>query len=244
MNDMANVLNSGVLAFFDPGALVIVLAGTALATTARCGWLDMGTAIRAFIGLTSANFDAHANRAALARSVPEIKRRGHLCADAPLPPDRATAAMVKAYLVSGSIEALHTAARAERSTREIVRGQAMRVFDYAGEQAPIFGLVGTLFAITQLNPAATSSTTEAMMGAVGTAVLSSLYGVLTAHLFCVPIAGAIERRGLREETARGELLDWFEAELSGENARAQAKALGKMTAKDQQVALAALQDAA
>lgn len=245
---MANALDSGVIAFFDPGALVIVLAGTALATTARCGWRDMGTAIRSFAELASASFDEHANRAALARSVPEIKRRGHLCADAPLPPDRATAALVKAYLVSGSIEALHTAARAERSTREIVRGQAMRVFDYAGEQAPIFGLVGTLFAITQLNPAATSSTTEAMMGAVGTAVLSSLYGVLTAHLFCVPIAGAIERRGLREETARAKLLEWFEAEVSGKRASsqasAQAKALAKMTAKDQQNALAKLQDAA
>lgn len=204
------------IAFLDPGALVIVLAGTLLATTARCGWHDMAVAIKALARIGSSNFDKDANRAALARCAPDIKRRGNLCTEAPLPPDQSIARLVKAYLVSGSIEALHITARAERSGREIRRGQAMRVFDYAGEQAPIFGLVGTLFAITLITPSSDIGATEAMMGAVGTAVLSSLYGVLTAHLFCVPIAGAIERRGMREEAARTELVEWFESEITGE----------------------------
>ena len=213
-------MTSGALVLWDPEALLIVLAGTLLATMARCGLRDVTAALRALISLGSSGFDGNANRAALARCVPEIKQRGHLCADAPMPPDCSTAQLVKSYLVNGSPDALRTVAQTERTTRETARDQAVRVFDYAGELAPVFGLVGTLFAITQLNPAATGSTAEAMMGAVGTAVLSTLYGVLTAHLFCIPIAGAIERRGLREEAARADLADWFASELTGQRSAA------------------------
>ncbi len=210
---------SEAVAFWDMGALAIVLAGTSLATAARCGLRDLRGALREVLRLTSSDFDKSANRAALARCTPEIKRRGHLCAEATLPPDRSIAELVQAYLINGSFDDLQTTARVQRTSREITGAQAMRVFDYAGEQAPIFGLVGTLFALTQISPAADGETTEAMMGAVGTAVLSTLYGVLTAHLFCVPLAGAIERRGLREEAARAELIEWFEAELRGRHAK-------------------------
>jgi len=204
----------GAHALIDPGALAIVIAGTLLAATARCGWHDVRAAASALRQLWQPTFDADDNRAALARSIPEIRKRGHLCAENPLPPDPAFAALVEDYLVSGSIEGLHNAARAQRSTREIARARAVRVFDYAGELAPVFGLVGTLFAISQLSPVAGSHAAETTMQAVATAVLSSLYGVLTAHIVYIPLAGAIERRGIREEEARLELLDWFEAELT------------------------------
>ena len=202
------------LAFWAGGALVIVLAGTAIGTMARCGWHDVAVAFRMFMQLGTSDFDKNANRAALARCTPEINRRGRLCAEAPLPPDRSTAKLIQCYLARGSIEDLRDTARVQRSNREIVRARAVRVFDYAGELAPMFGLVGTLFALTQINSASGSGTTEAMMGVVGTAVLSSLYGVLTAHLFCMPLASAIDRRGLREEAARGEIVEWAETQLT------------------------------
>ncbi len=31
---------------FDPGAMMIVVAGTVLACAARCGWRDFGAALR------------------------------------------------------------------------------------------------------------------------------------------------------------------------------------------------------
>ncbi|WP_108790067.1 MotA/TolQ/ExbB proton channel family protein [Erythrobacter sp. Alg231-14] len=206
------------VAFWDLGALVIVLAGTLLATTARCGWRDMAVAIRSIARIHAPDFDADVNRASMARCAPEIRQRGHLCAQSPLPPDPSMAKLIQSYLISGSIEEFHATARAQRSQREIIRAQGMRVFEYAGELAPIFGLVGTLFAITQINDTTGTTTTQAMMATVGTAVLSSLYGVLTAHLFCAPLAAAIERRGSREETARAGLIEWFEAELVGQHA--------------------------
>ena len=184
-------------AFFDPGALVIVVAGTLLATLARCGLGDIRAALQALFSLATRGFNPDPNRAALARCVPEIRKRGRLCADAPLPPDRELAKLVETYLSTGSFDAMHIEARAARVPREIRRSQAVRVFDYAGELAPIFGLVGTLFAISQLTPAAGASATDTTLAAISTAVLSSLYGVLIAHIVCVPLAGAIDRRGDR-----------------------------------------------
>lgn len=207
--------------YFDPAALFVVLAGTAIATLARCGFSAIRAAIGALVRLPAPGFDEDANRAALARCASEIATRGHLCAECPLPPDRALARLADTYLTSGSLDALHTEARALRTVREVARAQAVRVFEFAGELAPVFGLVGTLFAITRLTPVAGSTSAEVTMAAVATAVLSSLYGVLTAHLVYIPLAHAIERKGDREEDMRGDLLDWFEAMLAGGTGRAQ-----------------------
>lgn len=203
----------------DPGAFMIVVAGTLLAATARCGWRDVRAALVTIASLRSVAFDPDANRAALARTIAEVQERGHLCAERPLPPDASIGAVVRQYLVTGSMDVLQLGARAERAKREIIRAQAVRVFDYAGEVAPVFGLVGTLFAISQLAPTTGANAAETTMASVATAVLSSLYGVLTAHIIYIPVASAIDRRGEREETARGALIDWFEKELKDEKSR-------------------------
>nr|WP_281494475.1 MotA/TolQ/ExbB proton channel family protein [Qipengyuania sp. S6317L1] len=105
-------------------------------------------------------------------------------------------------------------ARAQRLKREINSVAAVRVYENAGELAPVFGLVGTLFAITQLMPDLSASASQTVMRSVAGAVLSTLYGVLSAHLVFYPLARAVERKGDREETERTMLLDWFENELT------------------------------
>ncbi|MEM7779368.1 MAG: MotA/TolQ/ExbB proton channel family protein [Pseudomonadota bacterium] len=201
-------------ALLDPEALLIVTTGTLLATLARCGWQDTKTALSALMSLGSPTFDENSNRASLARSLRAIQERGRLSADVPLPPDRATAKMLQAYLTNGSLAQLKAAAKAQRCARERVCIRERRAFESAGELAPIFGLVGTLFAITQLAPTSGADAAETTMAAVATAVLSSMYGVLSAHLIYLPLARAIERRGENEEAARSAVLDWFEAELT------------------------------
>lgn len=203
---------SNIAPMIDPGALAIVLAGTLIATIARCGWRDLRVAIGALGGLGRTTFDEDANRIALARTIREIERAGPLCADVPLPPDPSLAKLLDTFLRHGSLDAMHSIRRAEQASREVTRTQAVRTFEFAGELAPVFGLVGTLFAITQLVPS-TGSAVEATMSAIGTAVLSTLYGVLTAHLVCIPLARAIERRGEREELARDHLAEWLDRQL-------------------------------
>lgn len=201
----------------DPGALAVVVAGTLLATVARSGWRDLMAAGRSLAGLVQPGFDPDGNRQALARAATAIRERGHLCAETTMPPDPAFARLVDAVLLTGTTHSLQALARSQRTTREIARFQSQRVFEYAGELAPVFGLVGTLFAISQLAPNAAATSAETTMAAVATAVLSSLYGVLSAHLVYFPLARAIERRGEREEEQRDVLVDWFESELAGEH---------------------------
>jgi chemotaxis protein MotA len=198
----------------DAHALIIVLAGTVLATLARQGWSDIAIAVPAAFGLLAKGFDADATRSALARTVGEINRLGHLGAEPVDPPDASTTQLVNAYIRSGSIEAMLKLARTQRLKREINCVAATRVFESAGELAPVFGLVGTLFAITQLMPDLSASASQIVMSSVAGAVLSTPYGVLSANLIFYPLARAIERKGDREETARTMLLDWFEGELT------------------------------
>jgi len=200
-------------AMLDPGALAIVLAGTVLATAARCGWRDLIVAFTAFLRLGKSRFDEPANRTAIARALRAIEAKGHRTADVPLPPDPSLALLVDTYLRTGSIDALHSARRAERAAREVERARGIRTFEYAGELAPVFGLVGTLYAITRLSETLAGSPAETIMASIATAVLSSLYGVLTAHLVCIPLAHAIERHGLREESAREALVEWLAAHI-------------------------------
>lgn len=197
----------------DPLALAIVLAGTILATLAREGWQDVATAVASALGLWGKGFEAGATRSALARTVREINERGHLGAKLYDPPDEATTRLLNAYIRSGSIDAMMKLARTQRLERDIRSVAATRVFETAGELAPVFGLVGTLFSITQLMPDMETSSADIVMASVAGAVLSSLYGVLSANLLFAPLARAIERRGDKEEAERSLVLEWFEDEI-------------------------------
>lgn len=208
---------------FDPGALAIVLAGTVLATVARCGWRDFGAALRAAGGLLRGGFSVEANRKALALAITAIRRDGHHRADPVLPPDRALGLMLETYLRHGALDALGHTRRAERAIDEARRINATQVFVWAAELAPVFGLIGTLYGFTQLTPNPDAANTVTIMSAVSTAVLTSLYGALTAHLVCHPLANAIERRGLADEHEREALAEWFILQIGGAEAAAQAR---------------------
>lgn len=202
-----------IIPLFDPGALAIVVAGTMLATAARCGWRMCGAALGTAAGLVRRGFDHEANRKALALALTAIRRDGAHRADPALPPDRALGLMLETYLRHGHIDAMANARRTSRAVAEAARVGAAQVFGWAGELAPVFGLIGTLFGLTRLAPDGGIGTAATIMAAISTAVLTSLYGSLLAHLVCHPLASAIERRGLAEEQAREALAEWFVSQL-------------------------------
>lgn len=201
-------------ALIDPGAFTIVMAGTVLACAARCGWRDFGAALREAAALVRPGFDAEGNRKALARAVTAIRRDGSHRANPALPPDRALGLMLETYLRHGSLDALQRTRRAERALDEARRVSAAQVFVWAGELAPVFGLIGTLYAFTQLAPAGGGDVVGLTLAAIATSVLSTLYGALLAHLACYPLASAIERRGLAQEQAREALAEWFAEQVA------------------------------
>jgi chemotaxis protein MotA len=206
-------MTSAYSSLLDPAALGIVAAGTALGTMARCGVTEFSAALRAAGGLVRRGFAREANRKALALAVTAIRKDGHLRANPALPPDRALAAMVETYLRHGRIDALGTIRRSERAQEEARRVGAAQVFGCAGELAPVFGLIGTLYGLAGLAPGQDAAAVATIMGAVSTAVLTSLYGALIAHLVCFPLASAIERRSCADERHREMLADWFAAQI-------------------------------
>lgn len=205
---------------FDPGALVIVLVGTVLATFARAGLRDMALAARSVSALARKGFDEDANRTAIARWARAIRKRGVLGAESAMPPDAHLARAIKALLRAGSTKALGEVYETTKAQDQGEKARAVRVFEQAGDLAPVFGLVGTLFSMTQLSSiggndaiGATMTGASITLGAIATAVLSSLYGVLAAHFVFLPLAHAIARRSQREDEARRALIDWLEDEI-------------------------------
>lgn len=201
-------------AFWDAGALFIVLTGTVMATLARVGAKDMILALRSAAMLTRAGFDENANRTAFARWARAIRKRGVLGAESAMPPDPDLGLSLLALVRTGSINALHAAHEDACAAKLEACGRAVRVFEQAGELAPVFGLVGTLFSMTQLTPGTGAEANALTLGAIATAVLSSLYGVLAAHFLFLPLAHAIARRAQAEEEAREALIQWLATEIA------------------------------
>lgn len=201
------------MSLFDPGALIIVVAGTMLATVARCGPSVCGAAVREACGLLRRGFDPDTNRRALAQALATIQRHGTYRAEPLPPPDPALAHLLESYLRHGSIAALENLRKEQRALAEDQGLSAAQVFACAGELAPVLGLIGTLYGLTQLAPASAITATATIMAAVSSAVLTTLYGALLAHLVCFPLAGAIERRWLEADKERTALAEWFAEQL-------------------------------
>lgn len=199
-------------------AAVIVLGGTLLASGLASGWQSLHRAGGQALGLLRAPLDEAANRAALARLVYAIDRKGRFAAEAPLPDDPALAEMVAAYLRLGEIAGLREARREQLARARRHRTQAAATWRQTGELAPVAGLAGTLYGIALLAPVGGSGGGSGALAvttasAIGAAVVSTFYGLLLAHLVCLPLAGAIVRRGQAEQALRSRLIAWFESQL-------------------------------
>lgn len=202
-----------ILALFDPASAALVLGGTLAATLARAGWGNARITAGELANLLRRPFDHAAARAALAGEVERIRHDGVLrarpvaLADSEL--SDATAALVR----HRSVAALVGEHERHRARREERRQRALGTLDQAAELGPVFGLVGTLVGLGQLPTGGLDSQT-AVMAAVSTAILTTLYGLLVAHLLVLPLAGMIERRGRAEEAERARLIDWLAGQVA------------------------------
>jgi chemotaxis protein MotA len=184
-----------------------------LASALTRGWADLCAAVQATAGLLGRGFDEPANRSALARVVHAVRLHGRHAAEAPLPPDPALAAVVAAYLRMSDAAAVHEVWAEARALAKRKACAGVGLWRVSADHAPVFGLVGTLFAITHLAPSLGLGMAQATASAMAGAVVSTLYGLLFAHLVCLPLAGALARRAQAEDAARARLANWFESQL-------------------------------
>lgn len=197
----------------DGPSALIVLGGTTLATVLRCGLADCGITLAKLGQLRRPGFDAAATRAELAVQVQQIRQDGLVRAqprhmgDAEL--DEATDALIG----SRSLGALLDRHEAHKARRLAQSERAVRTLAQAAELAPVFGLAGTLVSLSQLPVDGLAR--GAFTGAIGMAVVTTLYGLLTANLLLAPLARVVERAAMAEEAARQEVIEWLAVQVAG-----------------------------
>jgi chemotaxis protein MotA len=196
----------------DGPSAAIVLGGTLVATVLRSGPADCGLTLAKLAQLGRSHFDADKVRAELAIQVQEIRKDGiyrarpHHMDDAEF--DEASDALV----ASRSVAALVERHEAHKQRRLAGSARAAHTLGQAAELAPVFGLAGTLISLSQLP--AQNLANGAFTGAIGMAVITTLYGLLAANLVLAPLARAIERAAQGEEAERQQVIDWLAAQIA------------------------------
>ncbi len=199
-------------ALWDPASASIVLGGTLFATALRAGPSGLGATALSLAGLATKRFDYGTARAEIAAEVESIRHDGVLRAQPSNSSDPEIADATGALIRHRSLHAAMAEHERYKQLRNTRQRRALRTVYAAAELAPIFGLAGTLLALSQL-PAGGLQARD-LAGAVGMAVLSTLYGLLMAHLALMPLAHWIERMGEKEEADRQHLFDWLGEQLT------------------------------
>ena len=199
-------------ALFDPASALIVVLGTALATILRCGLGELRATLHCVAQLPRRRFSYARARAEMSAQVEAIRNDGILRARSQPATDAELADATDAMIRHRSIAALIETHERHRDQRLLLRERALDLLGQAGELAPVFGLAGTLVALSQMPGDGLQR--GALMGAVATAVLTTLYGLLAAHLSIFPLARLIERRGEAEERERALVIDWLAIQLA------------------------------
>ena len=211
---------------FDPLSAAIVLGGTVVAVLLRCGWQEVRGALTAVSQLFDAPFDSVGIRAQLARQIQEIDEDGLVRAKAHRFGDGEFDELSQALVRDRSIQILCDEHERHRVRRSATAGTAAQVLTEAAELAPILGLAGTLFALGGLSTVAEGDYARS----IGTAVTTTLYGLIVANFLFAPLSAAVERRAQSEEKARQALLDWLARALERSCAPKDASAASKVAA--------------
>lgn len=197
------------LSLIDPMSGLVVVGGTALATLLRVGASDCKVTWRVLRHLGSSEFDEDHLRSDLARMVVDLQTDGIWRTEPYYFRDDASRVAGEAMIKARSLAVFYDKVAKAKTIRLANARKAYKTLTLAAETAPAFGLAGTLLALSQM-PAEGNIGMGAVLAA---AVLTTLYGVLLAHLMLTPLAEAIRRSSEREEEARDQHMRWTEGQL-------------------------------
>lgn len=200
------------MALMDLRGAAIVLGGTLLATVLGSGRRELMAATGAMWQMLHRPFNYEHARSEIARDVETIRHDGVLRSPKSRSSDREIAQATDALIHDRSVKSLIDAHEQCQHRRREQRELSLRPLFLAGEMAPVFGMAGTLFSLSQLNAGDVQDL--AMMATVGMAIITTLYGLLLAHLVFLPMGRMISRRGLREEEDRKLLIEWLARQLA------------------------------
>lgn len=144
------------------------------------------------------------------RQFATVARRGGLLALEPLAEQ-----IPDAYLRTGleltasgcDSETLIAALKREKQAIAQRHDSGRQIFEVMGSAAPAWGMIGTLIGLAQM--LSHLNDPQQIGSGLAVALLTTLYGALFAHLFCIPLAGKLESRHNEEETLREIMLEGF-----------------------------------
>ncbi len=205
------------LSLVDGVSAAIVLGGTALATVLRCGLRECMLAVKCLFGSLGPRFNAEGARANLALQIQAIQQDGIFRAEPHRFADEEFNEMADALIAHRSLESLPEQHRKHMEHRLSLSRSAANAFTQAATLAPVFGLAGTLVALSQLP--GTASAGVSLSASIPAAITTTLYGLMAANLIFAPLAQLITRRAEAEERDRQTLIDWLTKELSNKGLR-------------------------
>ena len=200
------------LTLIDGTAALIVFGGTILATALRSGTRELAATARALARAWQPGYSADAGKAELAPQVHDIRANGLLLARQRKVDDRELAEATDVLIHTRSLEALVAAHEKHSKARRAEAETGVRVLAQASELAPVFGMAGTLVALNRMPT--DLATGDAVTGAIGMAVVTTLYGILAANLVLAPLARWVERSAEREENERQQVIDWLASQVA------------------------------
>jgi len=196
----------------DPTSAAIVVGGTLLATVLRCGLADCGLALGSLAALWKPRFNAEKARGELATHVQAIRRDGLIRAKTHHFGDPEFDEVCDGLAEQHSLAPLRASHRSHRLRRQDRSRRAVDTFAQAAELSPVFGLAGTLISLSQLPSGGAAS--GDFTGAIGMAVLTTLYGLVLGNIVFAPLARVVERAADHEERERQSVVEWLEAQIA------------------------------
>lgn len=202
-----------VTALWDALGAGIVLGGTVLATIVGSGRQELSAALASLVHMVRRPFAYERARAEIAREVETVKTDGVLRARGFATSDEEISSVTRALIHDRSIGSLIEAHERFKRQRGHARKLALRPIRLAADMAPVFGMAGTLLSLSQLDYGADGG--GMAVASIGLAIVTTLYGLMLAHLVFHPLASLVERRGAAEEEERQMLIDWLARQLAG-----------------------------
>ena len=204
---LAIAMGGAVGVFFSPPSILIVLGGAISATVLRFPIDQVVTAFRT--GARIAFFDHHRPPRELledVRMLANVARR-----QGPMGLERAHVS--DAFLARGKqmiADGLSTDHLREQLNRErgleiqrLVEGE--KIFRSIGEAAPAFGMIGTIVGLVKM--LATMDDPSTIGPSMAIALLTTLYGALTAYAIALPIADKLALKLEAQETNLSLIID-------------------------------------
>ncbi len=197
--------------FLDPVAILLVFGGSAAVAAIRSTTKDLGralSALRPFL-LTRVDAEAQAARVAVNRIIERTSSTGLATADRAPVVDHFLARAAARLSDSRDPGAFARWAEAELAARAERHAAVHAVWRAAADAAPAMGMIATVLGLVAMFARMDD---PAKIGApMATALVATLWGIVTANLVAGPIADRLERLSTAELAWQERTLDHFTA---------------------------------